>query len=69
MKAHKGHTKDFKDLTYAEQAKSISAGMMYLRKAVEAHIRKAKSEERDTNNVQQKCVEQIRRLLQYAEKI
>ncbi len=69
MKAHKDHTKDFEDMTYAEQAKSINAEMAYLPKAVRAHIRKAQNETRNTNTVKQKCINQVRRLLQRIEKI
>ena len=69
MKAHKDHTRDFEDLTYAEQAKSINAEMAYLPKAVRAHLRKAQNEARDTNAVRQKCLNQVQRLLRRIERI
>lgn len=69
MKAHKDHTRDFEDLTYAEQAKSINAEMAYLPKAVRAHLRKAQNKERDTNAVKQKCINQVQRMLRRIERI
>ncbi len=69
MKAHKDHTKDFEDLTYAEQANSINAEMAYLPKAIRAHLRKAESEGRNKSTVRQKCINQVQRLLQRIERI
>jgi hypothetical protein len=69
MKAHKDHTRDFEELTFAEQAKSINAEMAYLPKAVRAHLRKAQTEGRNRNVVRQKCVNQVQRLLQRLERI
>jgi hypothetical protein len=65
LKAHKDHTKYFKDLTYAEQAKSINAIMANLSKTVRAHMRKAK----DKNKAKQKCLNQVKRLLKRIEKL
>ncbi len=67
MKAHQGHTKDFEELTYAEQAKSINAYMAFLGRAVNAHLRKAEHEGRDTNTVREKCVRQAKSLLKRIE--
>ena len=61
--AHKNHTKKFERLTYAEQAKSINAAMSWCSKAIKAHLRKARAEDRDDVAVKNKCVNQVNRLL------
>lgn len=63
MKAHKNHTKDFEELTYVEQARSINATMAYLPKAIRAHLRKEENERPGKNQVRQKCIKQAVRLL------
>jgi hypothetical protein len=63
VKAHKNHTKDFEDLTYAEQARSINATMAYLTKAIKAHLKKAENVRRTKEVVKQKCMKQAERLL------
>jgi hypothetical protein len=45
-KSHKGDTKTFEELTYAEQAKSINAELQSLEKAIKANIRRALKENR-----------------------
>jgi hypothetical protein len=69
MPAHKGHTKDFEGLSYAEQAKSINATMAYATKAIKAHLRKAVSEKRNVDSVHKKCIGQVSRLLKRIEEI
>lgn len=66
MAAHKNHTRNFADpngLTYAEQAKSINAAMVWCTKAVTAHMRTAAAEGRDAEAVRNKCMSQVERLL------
>ena len=63
MPAHKNHTQTFAALTYSEQAKSINALMADCSKAVQAHMRKARNENRDVDGVKEKCLNQVRRLL------
>ncbi len=63
MNAHRDHKEDFRNLTYAEQAKSISAQIANLSKSIRAHIRQAKLEGRNMDTVRQKCVGQVQRLL------
>jgi hypothetical protein len=41
VKRHKENTKDFGEETYAEQAKTINAGIVYLGKAIKANIKRA----------------------------
>ena len=66
---HKDGTEDFRNLTFSEQAKSISAMTINLEAAVEAHIRKArkelgpKGEKRDPIVTRDKCIAQIGRML------
>jgi len=62
MKEHKKHTKTFEELSYAEQAKSISAQIRSLEKAINANIRKAKNENKILPN--EKRIEQVERLVQ-----
>jgi len=64
MKAHQSHTKDFEELTYDEQAKSINAQMANLGKAINAHLRKAESEGREVEDVRKKCIGQANNLVQ-----
>jgi hypothetical protein len=54
---HKGDTKTFEDLDFPEQAKSISAQLVNLGRAIRRH---AKHEDA-TNDTGAKCVEQVRR--------
>lgn len=69
MPAHKQHTEDFEGLTFAEQAKSINATMAYATKAIRAHLRRAARENRSVRPVHDKCIRQVRRLLQRIEAI
>jgi len=41
---HKANTKNFGEETYAEQAKTINAGISYLGRTIKANIRRALSE-------------------------
>jgi len=46
-KAHQNETKNFEELEYAEQAKSINAQLLNLERAILANARRAKAENRD----------------------
>ena len=61
-KVHKGGERIFGKLTFAEQARSITAMINNLQRSVRAHVRKARAEGRDAEAVFQKCVDQINRL-------
>jgi len=41
---HKANTKNFGEETYAEQAKTITIGIVYLGRAIKANIKRAKLE-------------------------
>ncbi len=57
---HKNDTAEFRELTFAEQAKSISATIMNIEAAIDYHINSAGSKGKDTSD---KCKTQIERLL------
>jgi hypothetical protein len=59
--AHKGNTADFRNLTFAEQAKSINAGIVNLQKAIQHHIQHAPPGKQE--DVNKKCINQVHRLL------
>ena len=55
---HKRDTAQFKDLSFAEQAKSISATLNNLQAAIRHHIRKSQ----DSQKTRAKCLGQVLRL-------
>ena len=57
--AHKDHTKQFGELSFAEQAKSITATINNLSKAINRHVQDAE----DPEETKKKCVKQVHRLL------
>lgn len=59
-KRHKGDTKDFDEMTFAEQAKSINATIVNLQRAIAYHIRHSSNRERTKS----KCLQQLRRMFQ-----
>jgi hypothetical protein len=63
MKSHQNNSKTFEELTYAEQAKSISAQILSLERAIIAHKRRAAAENRNVTETHTKLVEQVERLL------
>jgi len=62
MKAHQGHTKDFEELTYAEQAQSINAQMLNLGTQIEVHLRKAETDGHDIESAKVKFAEHAKKL-------
>lgn len=58
-KRHKNDTSTFADLSFADQAKSVSATVLQLQRAIEAHCRNPKA----TPETRTKCVNQVARLL------
>jgi len=55
---HKGDTKEFRELTFAEQAKSIAATINNLQAAIEHHVEHSPHR---TNTIE-KCLAQVDRL-------
>jgi hypothetical protein len=60
---HKDDTKDFNELTFGEQARSINAHIVQLQQSIRAHLRRADNEGRNVGRVHEKCINQLRRLL------
>lgn len=60
---HQGDTKTFEELTFAGQAKAINVRVVGLKRHIQAHLRRARSERRNVDQVNQKCINQIKRLL------
>jgi hypothetical protein len=59
IKQHKKNTRDFGELTFSEQAKSINAEILYLKRAVQAHVRRGLQDGRDATATLQKCERQF----------
>ena len=60
---HKNDTKTFEELSYAEQAKSISAQLNVLQKAIRAHTRRAEEEGKRPEETMLTCIAQVARML------
>jgi hypothetical protein len=69
MPAHRNHTSTFEDLTFAGQAKSLNSTMAYTTKAIRAHLRRARLDERDVDAVRRKCINQVQRLLRRVQEL
>lgn len=63
MSTHKNNTKDFDELSYAEQARSITAQINNLENAIQHHHTHAPTYSKDQAEVKTKCVGQVERLL------
>jgi hypothetical protein len=61
MKEHKNHTKTFGELSFQEQAKSITATINNLQAAINHHINNSSINIR--NQTRAKCLKQINRLM------
>jgi len=60
---HQVNKKTFEELTFSEQAKSISAQIIILKRAIRAHIRRAIQEEKNSSKVLTKCRGQVERMI------
>ncbi len=60
---HQDDTKTFEELTFAEQAKAINIRIVGMERSIRAHLRRATQEGRNIDHVRQKCIDQVRRLL------
>jgi hypothetical protein len=64
MKSHQNNTKAFEELSFSGQAKSISAQVLSLEKAIKAHERRAIKEKRiGSNTLKNRRIVQVRRML------
>jgi hypothetical protein len=64
MKTRKNNSKTFEELTYAEQAKSISAQILSLEKSIKAHERRTVEENRDVTEKHAKLIVQVLKMLE-----
>jgi hypothetical protein len=61
-KAHKNRTKDFAELTFSEQAKSITATINNLSNAIRHHVQNAPNKKKRCDT-KKKCINQVYRFL------
>jgi hypothetical protein len=59
---HKDDTATFKELDFQGQARSLNVTMVYLRKAIRAHMRRAKETRHDPNDTLTSYIAQIEKL-------
>ena len=62
MKEHKRHFAKCDNLSYADQARSLTAQINTLSRSIMAHIRKASQGNRDPHAARLKCIAQVARL-------
>ncbi len=62
MKAHQNNTKDFLELSFKEQASSLTAQELNLEKQYKAHIKTAINENRNVEDVKNKLLNSIKKL-------
>ncbi len=63
-KEHKQHTKTFEELNFNEQAKSISATINNLARAIRVHVRRANEiSNKNSNETLLKCIGQCSRMI------
>ena len=56
-------TATFEELTYKEQAQSITAQIQTLERAILANLRRARSEGRDASSILERRADQVQRLV------
>ncbi len=59
MKEHQNHSKTFRELTFEEQAKSLTAQINNLSTQIKVHVVNSKT----TNDTLLKCIGQLSRLI------
>jgi len=65
------HGKDenkFEELTYQDQAKSLNAQIQVLKKALKAHFRKGKDEDKDIDSSKNSYKEQLLKIIEFLNK-
>lgn len=60
---HRRDTAEFGQLSWKEQASSLSATILQLERAVKSHIARAKREGRDVLAARRKCLRQLMRMI------
>ncbi|MGD0291537.1 MAG: hypothetical protein ABSC63_18060 [Candidatus Binataceae bacterium] len=62
-KAHDHRRKTFEELTFQQQARSLSMRALKYRKGFEAHLRRAQDEGRDTKEAAKKLNDLLRNII------
>jgi hypothetical protein len=60
---HKGDTKTFEELSFAEQVKAMNMTALQFRKQLNAHLRRAKAEDRHSDDVLDKRLSLLESIL------
>jgi len=66
---HGKNFKTFDELSFEDQARSISGQISVLNKAINAHLRKANEKQKDQNEILLKCIGQLARLIDRISKL
>lgn len=61
---HKNDTASYRELDFKEQALSFNAYMSILTDIVKVHIEKGISEGKNSNEIKNKCISQLERLIE-----
>ncbi|OHB55111.1 MAG: hypothetical protein A2173_04665 [Planctomycetes bacterium RBG_13_44_8b] len=56
-------TATFEELNFKEQSQSITASINSLTRMVNSHTRRAREENRDADNIRERCFEQLQRMI------
>lgn len=56
-------TATFEELTFKEQAQSITASINSLERMINSHIRRAREEDRDVDNIRERRLDQVQRMI------
>lgn len=66
--AHGKDENKFEELSYSQQASSLNAEIQYLKKALNAHFRKGKIENKDIESSKSKYKKQILKIVEFLNK-
>ena len=61
---HGINEKSFEELTYADQARTLNAQIKVVKKAIDAHLRKAQIEGKDSSETKSKYILQLNNIIQ-----
>lgn len=61
---HGINEKSFEELTFADQARSLNAQIRVVKKAIDAHLRKAQIEGKDSSEIKSKYILQLNNIIQ-----
>lgn len=66
---HRSDTATFEELSFSDQAKSISAQILCLQKSIIAHLRRGAEENRNFQEIKLCCISQLARLIDRLSKL